>query len=151
MYKVSLQDALGARLISTLTIATLAVLVTGFLGNVASYVFSNAAGVGASGAVFGILGALVAYNLRRRRSALAQAQLRWATMLLVINALLAIGIRQIDWHAHLGGFVAGVVLGGILDSWGTRAVRIPLQIAGTVALVAVGVVLAATHTPVIVF
>jgi membrane associated rhomboid family serine protease len=31
--------------------------------------------------------------------------------LIVINAVFAFQISSIDWHAHVGGFIAGVVLG----------------------------------------
>ena len=43
-------------------------LISGLFGSVASYMFSapDVAGVGASGAIFGLLGAWVAFNLRRR-------------------------------------------------------------------------------------
>jgi rhomboid protease GluP len=121
-------------------------LISGFLGSVASYVYGEAGGVGASGAIFGLLGALVAYNLRRRNSALAQAQLRWAATLLILNAVLALGIRQIDWRAHLGGFLAGLAAGVVLEGVGSRRMRLAVQVAGTIALIGVGVVMAAAHT-----
>ena len=122
-------------------------LVSGFMGNVASYVFGNGVGgVGASGAVFGLLGALVAYNLRRRSSPLAQAQLRWAAMLLVLNAVLAAGIRQIDWRAHLGGFVGGLLAGAVLEGIGSRSTRRAVQVVGTLALVGLGIVMTIAHS-----
>ena len=53
-------------------------LVTGIFASATSCLFSNGAavGVGASGAIFGLLGAFVTYNYLRRHTALASAQLR---------------------------------------------------------------------------
>src|SRR5438105_6938482 len=62
-------------------------LVAGLFGSVSSFVFSapQTVGVGASGAIFGLLGAWVAYNLRRRGSPAASAQLRWALFWIGFN------------------------------------------------------------------
>jgi membrane associated rhomboid family serine protease len=116
--------------------------VTGFLASVASYVFgpANAVAVGASGAIFGIFGAFIAYNYRRRHLALASANLRWAIMLIVLNAFLALGFGAIDWRAHLGGLVAGIAAGALAEGGGSASRRRAIQIAGFAALVAIGVI-----------
>jgi membrane associated rhomboid family serine protease len=70
--------------------------------------------IGASGAIFGILGALIALLLRRRR----EVPESWRRSLLV-NLLILLAIQMfIDWRvpfidnwAHLGGLVGGFVLG----------------------------------------
>jgi membrane associated rhomboid family serine protease len=87
-------------------------LVSGFLASVASYAFGpvGTVGVGASGAIFGIFGAFIAFNYRRRHLAQAAANLRWAMTLILLNAFLAFAFRGIDWRAHVGGFVAGLIL-----------------------------------------
>lgn len=64
--------------------------------------------VGASGAVFGLFGALLV--LYRRIGASAQSM--WLT--LALNAVISFTLPGIAWQAHLGGFLAGVVAGGIL-------------------------------------
>ena len=73
---------------------------------------------GASGAIFGVLGALVAFLLRRRdrltgaaRQLLVQLVI-WAG----INVVFGLTNPGIDNAAHLGGGVAGLALGGILRS-----------------------------------
>ena len=118
--------------------------VTGFLASAASYAFGpiDALAVGASGAIFGIFGAFVAYNYRRRHLALASANLRSAAMLMLLNAVLAIANGRIDWRAHLGGIVAGFLAGYVAEGFGplrrrafVRAVGFALLIAGGVALV----------------
>jgi rhomboid protease GluP len=119
--------------------------VAGFLASVTSFAFGPVieVGVGASGAIFGLLGAWVAYNYRRRSSALAAAQLQWALILIGLNTVLAVSFRGIDWRAHVGGLVAGVLAGWVAEGWGPRQIRPLVQVGGFVALVLVGVALTA--------
>lgn len=119
--------------------------VAGFLGSVASFAFGPAVAVeaGASGAIFGLLGAWIAYNYRRRDSPLAEANLRWAMILIVMNALIAFGFRSIDWRAHLGGLVAGMAAGGLVEGFGPRPIRPLIQYGGLAALVLIGVAVTA--------
>jgi membrane associated rhomboid family serine protease len=115
-------------------------LVSGFLASVASYAFGPVAtvGVGASGAIFGIFGAFIAYNYRRRHLAQAAANLRWAMTLILLNAFLAFAFRGIDWRAHVGGLVAGVACGVVAEGWGSATQRQLIRVAGFVALIALG-------------
>lgn len=123
--------------------------ISGFLASVASYAFGSveAVGVGASGAIFGIFGAFIAYNYRRRYLALASANLRWASTMLLLNLALAFGFGgRIDWRAHLGGLVAGIAAGGIAEGWGTPAQRRMIRVSGYVGLIAVGVAIVVWRT-----
>jgi membrane associated rhomboid family serine protease len=119
--------------------------VAGFLASVTSFAFGPVGEVaaGASGAIFGLLGAWIAYNYRRRSTALAEANLRWALMLIALNAIIAFSFRAIDWRAHLGGLVAGVIAGWLAEGFGPRQIRPYVQIGGLVALVLIGVALTA--------
>lgn len=90
--------------------------VTGAAGSLASVLFTRGLSVGASGAIFGLLGALIAFLLRRReflspfgRSILGQLVL-WAG----INVMFGFSVPAIDNAAHLGGFAAGFLLGFVL-------------------------------------
>lgn len=122
--------------------------VTGFLATVASYAFGpiDSLAVGASGAIFGIFGAFIAYNYRRRHLAASAANLRWAMTLILLNALLTLGIREIDWRAHLGGLIAGFLAGYVAEGIGSRRQRMVVAIAGTAALIAVGIALVVWRT-----
>jgi membrane associated rhomboid family serine protease len=123
--------------------------VTGFLASAASYAFSplGTVGVGASGAIFGIFGAFIAYNYRRRHLATAAANLRWAWTLILLNLLLVFGFGgRIDWRAHLGGLVAGLAAGAVVEGWGTASQRRVVQVAGFVVLVAIGIALVVWRT-----
>jgi membrane associated rhomboid family serine protease len=115
----------------------------GLMASVASFVFSDpgSVAVGASGAIFGLLGAWVAFNFRRRGSAFAAANLRMAAILIGINLFLGFSIRGIDNYAHIGGLVTGIVAGTLAEGFGSRDVRRVVQIAGFVLVAVVGVVL----------
>lgn len=117
-------------------------LVSGLLASVASYAFGPAAaiGVGASGAIFGVFGAFIAYNWRRRHLVQSAAALRWAMTLILMNAVLAFLIGGIDWRAHLGGLVAGFAAGSLAEGFGPASSRTITRWAGFAGLVLVGVV-----------
>lgn len=122
--------------------------VTGFLASVTSYAFGpvGSLAVGASGAIFGIFGAFIAYNYRRRHLATAAANLRWAMTLILLNALLTLGFREIDWRAHVGGLVAGFLAGYVAEGFGTRRQRLVVAVAGTLGMIAAGIALVVWRT-----
>ena len=90
-------------------------LVTGIAGGAASYAFGLGVGAGASGAIFGVMGAFLAFNYARRNTRIARMNVQWVWQILILNAFIAFGVSTIDWHAHAGGFVAGVLIGSLLD------------------------------------
>ncbi len=122
--------------------------VSGFVASAASYAFGPviAVAVGASGAIFGVFGSFVAYNYRRRHLAQAAANLRLAMTLILLNAFLAFAYGAIDWRAHVGGFLCGLVAGYAAEGVGDRRQRGAVAVAGFAALVAVGVALAVWRT-----
>ena len=75
-------------------------------GSYASITFNaeNQVSVGASGAIFGLFGALLVVGRR------LGAETRSTLTLLAINTAIAIAIPNIDWRAHLGGLAGGVVV-----------------------------------------
>jgi len=80
----------------------------GFVGAAASFAFSHTQlGVGASGAIFGLLGALVAFFFRRRQAGGA-VPLQNLLLVLLLNLFIASRNPQIDNIAHVGGFLAGL-------------------------------------------
>jgi len=109
---------------------------TGIFASAASYAFGPyyAVGVGASGAIFGVFGAFVAYNYRRRHLAIAAARLRSALVLVLVNMVIAFSIPAIDWRAHVGGFVAGLVAGFVAEGVGTPTQRRVILILGSAGI-----------------
>jgi rhomboid protease GluP len=70
-----------------------------------------APGVGASGAVFGLVGAWLAPAVRRRGTAWGRQLLNQLGGLLLINAAIPFFLPNVSWQAHLGGLIAGFVIG----------------------------------------
>jgi membrane associated rhomboid family serine protease len=95
--------------------------------------------VGASGAVFGLMGALlvVAYKVK----ADVQQILIW----IGINAVLTFTFSGISWQGHLGGFLGGVVIAAILV-YAPRQRRTAVQVAGLAVFTLVLVVAIAVRT-----
>jgi membrane associated rhomboid family serine protease len=71
-------------------------------------------GVGASGAIFGLFGIWLSWALHRRNTVQGRALLTQLAVLLAINAALPLLIRNISWQAHLGGLIAGFLIG---EAW----------------------------------
>ena len=116
---------------------TLAVfLVTGIFAGATSFAFAPGylVAVGASGAIFGLVGAFIAYNYLRRHHVMAQARLRGALSMLLINLIIGFSIPGIDWRAHVGGLVAGLVAGFAVDPSRPDALRRTFAVVGLTAL-----------------
>lgn len=76
-----------------------------------------AVSVGASGAVFGIVGVWVAYLLRYRDTipaSVRRTQLKRASVLIALNVVLGLLIENVDMAAHLGGLCTGLGAGLLL-------------------------------------
>jgi membrane associated rhomboid family serine protease len=111
-------------------------LVTGLCASAASYAFGPAIipSVGASGAIFGLFGVFFAYSWRRRDLAFYAARVRTALMLIVLNLVISFSIPGIDWRAHVGGLLSGVVAGAAADGFGDRRSRTATFVVAVVAL-----------------
>jgi membrane associated rhomboid family serine protease len=128
---------------------TLAVfLVTGVFAGASSFAFAPrlTVGVGASGAIFGLVGAFIAYNYLRRHHVMAQARLRSALSMLLINLIIGFSIPGIDWRAHVGGLVAGLVAGFAVDPSRPAALRRTFAAVGLLALLVGAVALVTIRT-----
>ena len=93
-------------------------LITGVAASVASVVWNaNVLSVGASGAIFGIAGALIA-SFYLGGFSLPQAQIRGTLTSLVVFAgyslLAGASSSSIDNAAHVGGLVSGLILGALI-------------------------------------
>jgi membrane associated rhomboid family serine protease len=118
-------------------------LVTGVFAGATSFAFAPGftVAVGASGAIFGLVGAYIAYNYLRRHHVMAQARLRSALGMLMINLIIGFSIPAIDWRAHLGGVVAGLVAGFAVDPSRPVALRRVYATLGLLALLLAAVAL----------
>jgi membrane associated rhomboid family serine protease len=121
-------------------------LASGFLGTAVSlFIHPRGLSVGASGAVFGILGAWGLYFYRRRTDPRADQMMRGIFGLIAINLLIGFSFRGvIDVWAHIGGLVGGAVFAFAADdAIGNRSKRSATlwSIAGLSAVVILGLAL----------
>lgn len=74
--------------------------------------------VGASGAIFGIAGALIAqaYKWRRNEGRPMKPMVRAVLITGALNIGITFLVPTIAWQAHLGGLIAGLILGLILPA-----------------------------------
>lgn len=79
-------------------------LLSGIGGNVAIDLFSSVGALGASGAIFGLLGALVVFARR------IGVNVTYLIVIAVANLAFGFYDPQIAWQAHVGGLVVGVVV-----------------------------------------
>ena len=116
-------------------------LVAGILGNISSATFSVAVSAGASGALFGLLGA--GFTLERlvrdkiqRLTGRRPRQTVYASMV-VINLIFGFLVPGIDNAAHLGGMVAGIVVALIMLNFRRNELVEPNRSVGYALTVAV--------------
>ncbi|MBC9714241.1 rhomboid family intramembrane serine protease [Streptomyces sp. TRM66268-LWL] len=110
-------------------------LVSGLAGSALTYFVAapNQPSLGASGAIFGLMGA-TAVLMRRLKY-----DMRPVIILLAINMLFTFTMNGIAWEAHVGGLVAGVIVAygmvhaprehRALVQWGTCALVLLLTVA----------------------
>lgn len=85
--------------------------------SVVSMLHTDARAVGASGGIMALMGALVRFAIRYwgLLPSRVRAQIFWAQLLGVVATVgLGYFIPRVDNAAHVGGFVAGFVLGGVV-------------------------------------
>ncbi|MCU7823651.1 rhomboid family intramembrane serine protease [Kitasatospora sp. DSM 101779] len=116
-------------------------LLSGLAGNAFAYVVTggNVYSVGASGAIFGLLGA-TAVLFRVTRTPLGPV-----IALLVFNLVITFSVSAIDWRAHVGGLIAGAVTGAGL-MYAPRARRNLVQGLTVTGVLAVVVLMVAVET-----
>jgi len=111
-------------------------LIAGVAGSAVAFAFTSpfVPVVGASGAIFGLFGAMVVFARRMR------ADMSWFVGVLLINLVLNVLFQRfLSWQAHLGGFVAGLAVGVILAyaprKPAVRGIGVAILLAAMIALV----------------
>jgi membrane associated rhomboid family serine protease len=101
-------------------------VVCGIAASIASYVFGDSVqAVGASGAIFGMFGVVLAAT-RFHHPVLDQQSRSIASqmgVLIVLNLILGFTIPGIDYTAHIGGLIAGLWLGLIIPPTHVQTLR----------------------------
>lgn len=106
-------------------------LVSGLFGSAAVMLWSSQGipTAGASGAIFGVMGALIVVGVKIK----APIQQLW--IWLALNLVFTFTVANISWQGHLGGLIGGGILAALIV-YPPRRVRLPVQVAGTSVLTA---------------
>jgi membrane associated rhomboid family serine protease len=89
-------------------------LVTGIISVIASFYFApQEISIGASGAIFGLVGAYSIFVLAHRRAFRRGGipVLLWLVIVIGINLSIGFFVPDVDNYAHIGGLVSGCLLG----------------------------------------
>jgi rhomboid protease GluP len=89
-------------------------MVSGFAGNVMSFMFTQSPSLGASTAIFGLLGAegVLIYQNRDVFGSIARRALSQVVIIAAVNLVIGVTIPGIDIWGHIGGLI-----GGTLFAW----------------------------------
>jgi len=104
--------------------------IAGIMGNIASFAFSTHVSVGASGAIFGLLGALV-YLLRKDRRIFKTSFGTGIVITILYNLIYGFMNEGIDNFAHIGGLIGGFAAAMVVGLAGERKTVYSRLIAGT--------------------
>ena len=86
---------------------------SGLAGGLAYLYFGDFTGsaVGASGAIFGLVGGILGYAVRRGTFSRQNPVIRQLLILLVLNLFIGVSIPNISLTAHIGGLLGGAAFG----------------------------------------
>jgi membrane associated rhomboid family serine protease len=110
--------------------------VSGLAGSAGALLVSpQAVTVGASGAIFGLFGAMVVIQWQTTGSLAGPAM-----TLILVNLAITFAVPNISWGGHIGGLVGGVLATLALTHFGTRHVAYArITPVAVVSLIAIGV------------
>jgi rhomboid protease GluP len=83
--------------------------VAGIVSSIFSYMFSEGVSIGASGAIFGLFGAVFIFSLKMK-DRVGKGMLKNIISVIGINIFIGISIPNIDNLAHLGGLIGGILI-----------------------------------------
>lgn len=112
-------------------------VVSGVTGSAGVLLFSNEHGmtVGASGAIFGLLGASAVVAFK------AGGDFQGLLTLLAINLVITFTVPMISWQGHLGGLLGGALVGiGMVYAPRTRRALVQFGVAGLVLAAALALI-----------
>jgi membrane associated rhomboid family serine protease len=115
-------------------------LVSGLVGSAAVMLFSppHVQTLGASGAIFGLMGALVVLALK------VGGQVQTVFVWIGLNMVFTFTVSGISWQAHVGGLIGGVVLGAAMV-YAPRQHRSLVQWSATAAVLVISLVVVAVR------
>lgn len=121
----------------------LAIYFVAMLGGAASVMWLSESYIpvlGASGAIYGLLGALLVVAIRYK------GDVRNILIWLAINVAFSFAVPNISWQGHLGGFIAGTLATAVIVYLPKDKRTLQWPLVGAVALVTVAAILARALT-----
>jgi rhomboid protease GluP len=88
--------------------------VSGIISSLLSFQFSEAISIGASGAIFGLLGTTFVFAVTRRKD-MGKGFLRNIASVIIINLFIGLSMPNIDNFGHLGGLIGGVITALVIN------------------------------------
>jgi len=83
--------------------------ISGICASIFSYIFSTSVSIGASGAIFGLLGAVLVFAIRSKGKT-GTAFIRSILSVIFINIFIGATLPNIDNFAHVGGLLGGMLI-----------------------------------------
>ncbi len=95
-------------------------LVSGLIGSLVSiYFHKESVGIGASGAIFGIFGAVVGFALVHHKKMHDEFKefIKSVGVILLLNLVIGLVFPNVDMSAHIGGAISGVIGGAMIAKY----------------------------------
>lgn len=92
--------------------------ISGICASIFSYIFSTSVSIGASGAIFGLLGAVLIFAIKSKGKT-GNAFIRSILSVIFINIFIGATLPNIDNFAHVGGLLGGMII-SVLVSFRTE-------------------------------
>lgn len=87
--------------------------VSGIVSSLLSFLLSDSISVGASGAIFGLLGACLVFALKNKNK-IGKSFLSNIVSVIFINVIIGLSMPNIDNFGHFGGLIGGITASSIL-------------------------------------
>jgi len=113
---------------------------SGIGGGLASFAFAETVSAGASGAIFGLFGALLFFGLHHKRI-FFQTMGPGLLLILGVNLVLGFTVEQIDMGAHIGGLITGFISSAVCHLPNNKEIRKQTAAAVMYLAVVVGLIL----------
>lgn len=88
--------------------------ISGICASIFSYIFSTSVSIGASGAIFGLLGAVLVFAIKSKGKT-GSAFIRSILSVIFINIFIGATLPNIDNFAHIGGLLGGMIVSFLVN------------------------------------
>jgi len=88
--------------------------VAGICSSLLSYVYSPSMSIGASGAIFGLLGAVLVFAIKSKGKT-GSAFIRSILSVIIVNIFIGMTLPGIDNFGHIGGLIGGIIISFLIS------------------------------------